>query len=88
METRAKKYLEYKILITLDTRTGTKRRCYTAFVPVLGIAVDGNTVEETFENAKELIGFHLESLRKENKPIPIENSSEEFITTARIVIPA
>ena len=88
MKTRAKKYLEYKILITPDTRIGTKRLCYTAFVPVLGIAVDGNTVEETFENAKALIRFHLESLRKEDRPIPMENSSGEFITTARIIIPA
>lgn len=88
MRQRAKKYLEYKILITPDLRTGSERRCYTAFVPVLGIAADGDTVEEAFDNAKALIEFHLEALRKEGRAIPIEKPAGEFITTARVAMPA
>ena len=85
---RTEKYLEYKILITPDLRTGTRKHCYTAFVPVLGIATDGDTVEEAFENTKALIEFHVESLHREKQPIPFEDSSREFITTARVAVPS
>ncbi len=85
---RTRKYLEYKVLITPDIRTGSQARCYTAYVPILGISTSGDTVEEAFGNAKELIAFHLESLRKERAVLPIEKSSEEFIATARIAVPS
>lgn len=88
MRQRPKKYLEYKILITPDLRTGNGQHCYTAFVPVLGIAIDGDTVEGTFENARALIEFHIESLRKEGTAIPVEKPAGEFITTARVAVPA
>jgi predicted RNase H-like HicB family nuclease len=61
MKQGAKKYFEYRILITPDVRSGSKTSCYTAMVPVLGIATDGDTVEQAFGNAKTLIEFHLES---------------------------
>lgn len=60
MKKRTKKLLEYRILITPDIRMGSRERCFTALVPVLGIAADGNTVEEAYRNAEELITFHLE----------------------------
>lgn len=88
MKQRTKKHLEYKILITPDTRTGSRERCFTAYVPVLGIATSGGTVEETFVNVKGLIAFHLESLRKEGRPLPLEDTSNEFVATARIAVPA
>ena len=88
MKQRIKKYLEYRIFITSDTRIGTRERCYTAFVPLLGIATSGDTIENALANAKGLIVFHLESLRKEKKSLPFEKSVEEFVTTARIAIPA
>lgn len=88
MRAKSKKYFEYRILITPDIRIGTKKQCFTAFVPVLGIATDGDTVEEAFENAKNLIEFHLETLRKNRQIIPVEDSSREFIATARIAVPS
>lgn len=88
MSQNIKKYLEYKILITPDTRIGSRKRCLTAYVPVLGIATSGDTVEETFINAKELIAFHLESLHKEGRPFPLEDTGNEFVATARIAVPA
>lgn len=87
MKQQAKKYLEYRIVITPDTRTGSRRACFTAFVPVLGIAADGDTVEEAYENAKDLIVFHIESLKKERVALPVEAVASEFITTARVPIP-
>jgi len=88
MHQKPQKYLEYRIIITPDARTGTKKRCFTAFVPVLGIATDGDTVEEAFENAESLIEFHLETLHKSKQIIPVEDSAQEFITTARVAVPS
>lgn len=88
MRKQTKKYLEYRILITPDVRTGKRGRCFTALVPVLGIATSGDTVEEAFANIKEMIFFHLESLRKERKNFPKGDTAEEFVTTARVAVPA
>lgn len=88
MRKRTKKLLEYRILITPDVRTGSRERCFTALVPVLGIAAGGDTVEEAYRSVEELIAFHLESLRKEGEPLPVEEPSGEFIATARIAVPA
>lgn len=80
--------MEYRIVIAPDVRTGSRRTCFTAFVPALGVAVEGDTVEEARENAKNLITFHIESLKKEGVALPIEAVAHEFITTARIPMPA
>ena len=82
------KYAEYRILITPDARTGSRTPCYTAHVPLLGIATSGDTVEEAFKNIKELISFHLEALRREGEVVPTEISAEEFIATARVAVPS
>ena len=84
MAKRIKKYLEYSVVIAPDTRTGSDKKCFTAFVPALGIATDADTVEEAFARIKKLITFHLESLRKEDKTIPLERGESEFVATARI----
>lgn len=84
---RLKKYFEYRVLITPDIRAGSRERCFTAFVPILGIATSGDTVEEAYKGVQELIAFHLESLQKEGKPVPIEQPTEEFIATARVAVP-
>ncbi|HEY4527461.1 MAG TPA: type II toxin-antitoxin system HicB family antitoxin [Candidatus Paceibacterota bacterium] len=83
MTKKARKILEYRILITPDIRTGTNKKCFTAHVPVLGIVADGDTVEDARNNAEKLIAFHLDSLRKEDKPIPQEIGMD-FITTAKV----
>lgn len=88
MKQRAKNYLEYRIVIAPDVRTGSRRVCFTAFVPVLGITADGDTVEEARENAKNCIAFHIESLKKEGVALPVEAVANEFITTARVPMPA
>ncbi len=86
MKRQAKNYLEYRIVITPDVRTGSRRSCFFALVPVLGIAADGDTVEEAYEKVKKLIAFHIESLRKEHKVLPVEEVTSEFIATARIPV--
>ena len=83
-----KKYIEYRIVITPDTRTGSGERCFTAFVPLLGIATGGDSVEEALENIREMITFHLECLRREKQSLPVEQPTADFITTARVAVPA
>lgn len=85
---RQKKYFEYRVVIAPDVRVGSREHCFTAYVPVLGIATSGDTIEEAHRNAEELIAFHLESLREEGELLPVEQPTEEFIATARVVIPA
>ena len=87
MRRRNKKYLEYRILITPDVRTGSGERCFAAFVPVLGIATDGDSVEEALRNIRDMIVFHLECLRKEKQPVPMEHAAD-FVTMARVAVPA
>ena len=83
-----KKYIEYRIVITPDTRTGSGDPGFTALVPVLGIATGGDSVEEALENIREMIVFHLECLRKEKQSLPVEQPLADFITTARVAVPA
>ncbi len=88
MRQRTKKYYEYRILITPDTRMGSQKSCFTAYVPALGIADDGDSVDEAFRNIQEMIVFHLECLRKEKQPLPVEYPTADFITTARVAVSA
>lgn len=79
--------MEYRVVIAPDVRTGSGERCFTAFVPVLGIATDGDSVEEALQNIQEMIAFHLECLRKERQSLPMEQPMNDFITTARVAVP-
>ena len=86
MSRQDKKYIEYRIVITPDTRTGSGERCFTAFVPLLGIATGGDSVEEALGNIREMIAFHLECLRREKQSLPMEQPMADFITTARVAV--
>lgn len=88
MRQRRQRYFEYRIVITPDTRTGSGERGFTALVPALGIATDGDSVEEALRHIQEMIAFHLECLRKEKQPLPVEQPTADFITTARVAMPA
>lgn len=79
-----KKVLNYRIIIQPDKRTGTEKACYSVYCPTLGLADEGETVEEAVSNMKKLIKFHLESLVKEKEEIPQEEPDKDFMTTAKI----
>ena len=57
--------LNYKVLIGKDKRTGTEEACYTAYIPELGVATDGDDIQETIKNANELIKFQLDCVTLE-----------------------
>ncbi len=64
------KLYNYKILVEPDVRTGTNQPCYTALIPTLGVASDGNTIEEAIENVKEAGSLYLETLVEDGLGIP------------------
>ena len=80
------KTLNYRIIIEPDIYPDTKKRCFNAHCPTLGLADYGNTVEKALKNIKNLIKFHIESLNKDNKDIPTSDPETEFITIARVKV--
>ncbi|MEK7573049.1 MAG: type II toxin-antitoxin system HicB family antitoxin [Patescibacteria group bacterium] len=79
-----KKILNYRVVITPDERTGRGKPCYTAYVPLLGIATDGDTIEEALMNVQDAILVYVRSLREDGQEIPLESINGEFITTASV----
>jgi len=77
----------YTVIIDKEQRTGTDAVCYTVYVPVLGIATEGDTIEQAQETVKELIEFHLDSLAQEGEAIPLE-TTETLVTRSQVKLPA
>ena len=77
----------YTTIIEKDTRTGSQQLCYTAYVPILGLATEADTLEGAQSEVKELIQFHLQSLIEEGQEIPIE-SADSVIAKSQVVLPS
>lgn len=77
----------YTTVINREKRLGTDRICYTAYVPVLGVATEADTADEARKAIGELVNFHLESLAEEGVEVPIE-SPRSLVTTFRARLPA
>lgn len=76
----------YTVIIEKEKRLGTNIPCYTAFVPILGIATEADTLEGVQKEILSLIQFHLESLAIEGEDIPVEDKNS-FITKIEAVLP-
>ncbi|HUD44853.1 MAG TPA: type II toxin-antitoxin system HicB family antitoxin [Patescibacteria group bacterium] len=76
----------YTVVIEKEKRLGTKKDCYSAFVPILGIATDSDTLEQVQKDITSLVQFHIESLAEEGEEIPIE-SGQSFITKIEALLP-
>ena len=77
----------YTVVIEKQKRTGTNKFCYMAYVPILGIATEADTIEQVEREIKSLMQFHLDSLVEEGEEIPIEREAA-FITRSQVTIPA
>lgn len=77
----------YTVIIEKEKRTGTQKICYTAFVPLLGIATEADTVEEAQIAIQSLIQFHIESLATEGEEIPVQ-TKDAFVTKSEVILPA
>ncbi|MEK7534978.1 MAG: hypothetical protein AAB563_01045 [Patescibacteria group bacterium] len=76
----------YTTVINREKRLGSGVVCYTAYVPVLGIATEADTAVKAKRAIEELVNFHLESLAEEGIEVPIESPSS-LVTTFRAQIP-
>lgn len=77
--------LNYRIIISPDTRTGTDKPCFSAYCPTLGVVDDGDTVEEAIAHIKKAIKAYLESLDDDKIPVPVDHPTQ-MVTTAQIRI--
>lgn len=58
---------------------------YAAYVPDLpGCVSTGDTIDETIANIKEAIAFHLDSMARDNDPIPPQYT----VLAVSVVVPA
>jgi len=80
------KVANYTVVIEKEKRTGTNDTCYTAFVPLLGIATEADSIEQAEIAIKSLLEFHLESLSEEGEEIPLE-SSNSLVTKTEVALP-
>jgi len=56
---------------------------YSAYVPDLpGCVATGAIVEETEQQIREAIKFHLEGLRADNLPVPTASSRVDYVEVA------
>jgi len=74
----------YRIIIKQDAYPDTKKVCYSALCPTLGLADYGDSVEEAVRNINDLIRFHLGSLENEGKEIPVDEPEKELVTEVQV----
>lgn len=77
--------LNYRVIVEPDTRLGTNEKCFTAYCPTLGVADDGDTIDEALENIREGIQCHIEALVKDGEEVPRpDNLSEGVVSGVNI----
>jgi|tagenome__1003787_1003787.scaffolds.fasta_scaffold19930746_2 predicted RNase H-like HicB family nuclease len=60
---------------------------YSAYLPdVPGCASTGNTIDETVQNIKEALEFHLEGLAEEGISLPPSTSLEKHLINRDIIL--
>ena len=78
--------LNYRIIV--EPEKMGKKTVYNAYCPVLGVADYGDSIDEVLESINDGIELALESLVKEGKGVPIENTELQMVTTAQVKVPA
>ena len=80
------KVLNYRIVVQPDRQTGTNKKGYTAYCPTLGIADDGDTVEEALSNVTGAIKTYVDSLAEDKLSVPHDETQKDIITTTQIQV--
>lgn len=80
------KKLTYRVIIESDKRAGTNEDAYTAYVPVLGLAADGDTVDEALKNIEGSVSAFIRSLREDNLEIPQDATEQFLVATAQVTV--
>ena len=79
------KVLNYRVIITPETVQG--KTVYNALSPTLGVADWGKTIEQALNHIKGAIECHIESLLKNNEPIPKEEETDFLVAHTSIPLP-
>ena len=79
-----RKVLNYRIIVSPDKQTGTGKPGFTAFCPTLGVADDGDSIEEALVNVKGAIKDYVDSLVKDKQPVPVDEPEHDIVTTTQI----
>ncbi|OGV96145.1 hypothetical protein A2W24_05265 [Microgenomates group bacterium RBG_16_45_19] len=64
------KILDFPVIIEPDFETGTGKPGFSAYCPTLGVADDGETIDEALRNIQSTIKFHLDCLVDEGERVP------------------
>ena len=78
------KILNYRVHI--EAEIVGKKRVYNAHCPTLGLSDFGNTIDQDLKRVTELIEFHIESLVKLGKRVPVETDNTTVITSVAIPV--
>lgn len=80
--------LNYRVIVEPDTRVVTNEKCFTAYCPTLGIADDGDTIDEALESIKEGIQCYVEAIVEDGKEVPSpDNLNEGVVSGITIALP-
>ena len=79
------KVLDYQIIVSKDEYPGGGGAGFTAYCPTLGVADDGDTIDQALANVREAIELYIESLAQDGLPVPIDQP-EMLITSLQIPI--
>lgn len=84
MKPQNKTVLDYRVILKPDKHMGSKKLCYVAFCPTLGVVDDGETPQQALDNIHGTIAFHTECLQRKRKEIPVDKPNQEFVTKTQI----
>lgn len=79
--------LNYRIIVSPDKQTGNGKAGFTALCPTLGVADDGDTIEEALNNVKKAIQVYIDSLVKDKEPVPVDQPQQDIVTTTQVTAP-
>ncbi len=78
--------LNYRVIIEPDTQTGTGKHGFTALSPTLGVADDGDTIEEALTNVKGAIEVYVQSLIDDKRAVPVDQPERDMVTTTQVEV--
>ncbi len=78
--------LNYRIIVEPDVETGTQKPGFTATCPTLGVADDGDTVEQALVNVTDAIQAYVDSLVADGLSVPVDQPEKDIITSAQVTV--
>ena len=81
-----KQILNYRIII--EPEKMGKKTVYNAACPTLGVYDYGDSIDEVLKSIKDGIELAIEYSRDEGQEVPVDNISEQTVTTTRVEAPA